>query len=504
MTFRIKHQDDQNTNNILRAIPILVLIIVISSLVSCMPPAATHTAESTATVETVSATTAPSITGTTISASAEVPTSTSPAGDTSFTFIANADARVEEEAPNVNDGNGRTLRVDGETDLDIESFIRFNVRGLSGAVTSARLRVYAPSSGSSNGPAVYPTDPVWVESDITWNTRPARIGDSIDNKDRIIGQSWVEYDVTSQIIQNGTFSFVLVADSNNGIAFSSREGDYPPELVITLGNDGQVISTPTLPAGPVVLVGAGDISSCDNDNDELTAQLLDAIPGTVFTTGDNVYEDGSTSQYAECYDPTWGRHKERTQPVPGNHEYHTPDAAGYFQYFNNIPSYYAYDLGDWRIYALNSEIDVSAESTQVAWLQDDLLRNPRQCVLAYWHQPRWSSGKKHGSDRDLETLWKVLYEAGAELVINGHEHTYERFAPMNATGEADPLGLREIVVGTGGKNHYEFKTPLPTSEVRDDTTYGVLKLTLHPTAYDWEFIPVAGATFTDRGSADCH
>ena len=262
--------------------------------------------------------------------------------------------------------------------------------------------------------------------------------------------------------------------------------------------------TSTPPVAPVVFVGAGDIASCDSDNDELTAQLLDSIEGTVFTTGDNTYNDGAYNQFIECYDPTWGRHKDRTKPVPGNHDYQTEGAEGYFRYFDNISSYYAYDLGSWRIYALNSEIDDSAESAQVAWLQADLTANPRRCVLAYWHAPRWSSGAVHGSDRTVRFLWRTFHEAGAELVVNGHEHNYERFAPMNAMGEADPLGLREIVVGTGGKGHYEFSTPLPASEVRDDTTYGVLKLTLYPTAYDWEFIPVAGATFTDSGSTDCH
>ncbi len=258
------------------------------------------------------------------------------------------------------------------------------------------------------------------------------------------------------------------------------------------------------PVPDVTFVGAGDISSCDNNNDELTAQLLDAIPGTVFTTGDNAYDSGTLTQFSNCYDPTWGRHKDRTKPIPGNHEYHTSGAAGYFKYFNNIPPYYAYNLGSWRIYALNSEIDVSANSAEVAWLQSDLAANPSNCVLAYWHQPRWSSGTHHGSNADYQTLWKILYEAGAELVLNGHEHNYERFAPMNAAGEADPAGLREIVVGTGGRNHYEFGTILPTSEVHDSSTFGVLKLTLRATGYDWEFVPVAGSTFTDSGSTDCH
>jgi 3',5'-cyclic AMP phosphodiesterase CpdA len=243
---------------------------------------------------------------------------------------------------------------------------------------------------------------------------------------------------------------------------------------------------------------------CDNDNDELTAQLLDNIPGTVFTTGDNVYDSGSPRQYSDCYDPTWGRHRDRTKPVPGNHDYGTAGAEGYFEYFNNIPSYYAYDLGSWRIYALNSEIDVSEDSAQVQWLQDDLAANPRQCVLAYWHTPRWSSGAVHGNDRTVRTLWRILYGAGAELVLNGHQHSYERFAPMDEQGQPVAQGLREFVVGTGGRSLYAFDPPLPGTEVRDNTSYGVLKLTLSDARYDWEFIPAAGSTFTDSGSEACH
>jgi hypothetical protein len=254
----------------------------------------------------------------------------------------------------------------------------------------------------------------------------------------------------------------------------------------------------------VILVGAGDIATCDREEDELTAQLLDSIPGTVFTVGDNAYVNGSYNEYINCYEPTWGRHKLRTKPVPGNHEYNTSGAAGYFQYFGNVPSYYAYDLGSWRIYALNSEINVSESSDQVKWLEEDLAANPSQCVLAYWHTPRWSSGAKNGSRADLQTLWQVLYDAGAELVINGHEHNYERFAALDESGVEVSEGLREIIVGTGGAGLYEFGTPLAASQVRDNTSFGVLKLTLRATGYTWEFVPAANSTFTDSGSSNCH
>jgi hypothetical protein len=435
-------------------------------------------------------------------------THTAPAESGPAVFAAEADARVRESHPGTNYGDDPTLHADGAGDPAIESFIRFTLTEVAGPIQSARLRLYVADNGTRDGPAVYATDNSWEEGSVTWKNRPTPTSEAADNKDRIGTNNWVEYDVTSLVASSGTYSFVLVADSSDGVIFSSREGEQPPQLVLNGHGSNASTAVPTvMPTGPaddIVLVGAGDISECDSDGDELTAQLLDSIPGTVFTTGDNSYESGTMSEYNNCYEPTWGRHKNRTKPVPGNHEYLTSGAAGYFQYFDNIPSYYAYDLGDWRIYALNSEIDASEDSPQVTWLQEDLAAHPAQCALAYWHRPRWSSGTHHGSKDDFQTLWQILYEAGAELVLNGHEHNYERFAEMNAEGAAVSSGLREIVVGTGGRDLYEFGSPLPASEVRNDSTLGVLKLTLRADGYDWEFIPVAGATFTDRGSGICH
>jgi hypothetical protein len=153
---------------------------------------------------------------------------------------------------------------------------------------------------------------------------------------------------------------------------------------------------------------------------------------------------------------------------------------------------------------LNTEIGIGEDSSQLKWLQADLAVNPRKCVLAYWHEPRWSSGSTHGNSLGKRTLWQTLYDVGAELVLNGHEHIYERFTPMDAEGQPDPLGLREIVIGTGGGPLYPLGPALPTTEVRNNSTYGVLKLTLHADSYDWEFVPVAGSTFTDSGSTQCH
>jgi hypothetical protein len=291
----------------------------------------------------------------------------------------------------------------------------------------------------------------------------------------------------------------------NHKSISRGQGSKPFTLLIMFLLIVSLAQTAPLQAeaASVVLVGAGDISTCDNSNDEATAKLLDNISGTVFTAGDNAYPGGTYTQFTNCYHPTWGRHKSRTKPVPGNHEYNTSGAAGYFKYFSNTPSYYAYNLGDWRIYALNSEIDVSSTSAQAKWLKNDLTANPKRCVLAYWHKPRWSSGSHYGSNSKYQTLWKTLYDAGAELVISGHEHHYERFKEMNASGTASSPGLREFVVGTGGASHYSFGSILSTSQVRNSSTYGVLKLTLNSTSYSWKFIPVAGKTFTDSGTTNC-
>jgi acid phosphatase type 7 len=294
------------------------------------------------------------------------------------------------------------------------------------------------------------------------------------------------------------------------------------ELVVTLlfalaargawGSSAQ--SAPVRPPEPdPVLVGAGDIASCDSGGDEKTAALLDTIEGTVFTLGDNVYPNGTAKQFLQCYDPSWGRHKARTRPVPGNHDYRTSGAAGYFGYFGGAAGdprtgYYAYDLGTWRVLVLNSNCrqvgGCGPGSAQEKWLLEDLAARPAPCTVAMWHHPRYSSGA-HGDDTDMRHLWKVLYDAGADVVLAGHDHTYERFAPQNPAGEADPArGIREFVVGTGGRSHYEFEKIDRDSEVRNNTTYGVLKLTLRPSSYDWEFVPVAGGTFRDSGSGTCH
>src|SRR6266540_2379052 len=263
---------------------------------------------------------------------------------------------------------------------------------------------------------------------------------------------------------------------------------------------------------PVTLVGAGNIASCKNTNDDATAALLDGVPGTVLARGDNAYDNGTLTQYNTCYNPSWGRHKARTQPAPGDRDYKTANASGYFGYFGAAAGdpkqgYYSYDLGGWHIIVLNSGspklVPTAATSPQVQWLRADLAAHPARCTLAYWHHPLFDS--KDNPYTTVRPLWDALYSAGVDVVVNAHYAFYERFAPQTPAGVADSaLGIREFVVGTGGAEHVNPDHIRANSQVRDGTTWGVLKLTLDSASYAWEFVPVAGQTFRDSGTGGCH
>ncbi len=268
------------------------------------------------------------------------------------------------------------------------------------------------------------------------------------------------------------------------------------------------------PTGPTaVLVGAGDIAACGSGNDERTAALVAAIPGTVFTTGDNVYESGTQAQFRRCYDPSWGRFRDRTYPAIGNHDALTLDGQPYFAYFGAAagPPYegwYSYQAGTWHVIVLNSNCRTvggcGEGSRQLTWLKADLAAHPDVCTLAIWHHPRFSSGE-HGDNPISDPFWQMLFSAHADLILNGHDHDYERFAPQTPAGLADPVdGIREIVVGTGGKSLRLFHNIAPNSEVRNASSYGVLRLDLAPGGYSWQFIGTSAGAFSDGGSAACH
>lgn len=274
----------------------------------------------------------------------------------------------------------------------------------------------------------------------------------------------------------------------------------------------------TTAEGSRTLVGAGDIAVCGTNWDAATAALVNgvlaAVAGSIaFTAGDNVYPDGSSIYYSDCYAPTWGTFRLRTRPVPGNHDYYNnPTAGGYFGYFGGqagpaARGWYKFDVGAWRVYSLTSECAQATTCfrSQYNWLKSDLATDPHQCALAIWHRPRFSSGVEHGSSTRMGPIFQLLYYNGAEIVINGHEHNYERFAPTDPAGVVNAAhGVRQWVVGTGGASLYGFAAALPASEVRNATSHGVLKLDLKAGSYDWQFLPVAGDTFTDSGSGTCH
>jgi 3',5'-cyclic AMP phosphodiesterase CpdA len=263
------------------------------------------------------------------------------------------------------------------------------------------------------------------------------------------------------------------------------------------------------------IVVAGDIAGCAWRGDESTARLVELIPGIVMTAGDNVYQTGTLRQFRRCYHPSWGRFRNRTRPVPGNHDVVTPGAAGYFQYFGwragpRRRGWYAFDAGAWRVYALNTNCRTiggcKEGSAELHWLRADLAAHPRRCVLAVWHHPRYSSGL-HGNRKASRAFLSALYEAGADIVVNGHDHIYERFAPARPNGTADPEhGIRQFIVGTGGAPLYRASRPFaPNSRRRISSRHGVLRLALEWDRYQWAFIPVrGGSSVRDRGASRCH
>jgi calcineurin-like phosphoesterase family protein len=284
------------------------------------------------------------------------------------------------------------------------------------------------------------------------------------------------------------------------------------------GGDDERVEPPERP-GAAKAIAVGDIAVCGAENDEATAELVAAEPeATLLALGDNAYFHGLKDEYESCYGPAWGAFKDRTRPVPGNHDYgyFHKDAAAYFDYFGAAAGewgrgYYSFDLGSWHLIALNSNCDAEMlggcgdGSAQGRWLRQDLQENAKSCTLAYWHHPRFSAGEEHGSDTTVAPFWQALYEAGADVVLSAHEHTYQRFAPQDPSGEPDEQrGIREFVVGTGGGELVELGEQLPTTEVQNDETFGVLQLTLFAGGYDWEFEPAGDGEFTDRGSGRCH
>lgn len=316
---------------------------------------------------------------------------------------------------------------------------------------------------------------------------------------------------------SGGESYTLVARNWPGKGFYTRSlaGDCVTVTSSLSGGTFTVDAWQSIPAdATVVVAGAGDLcgTACDQ-----TADLIASIdPTAVFTVGDNAYRSGTLAEFNTGYSPTWGRFKDKTRPVPGNHEYATPSASGYFDYFNGTgkdtgiagergKGYYSWDTGDWHFVAVNSDIDHAAGSAQLDWLAADLAASTKPCTAAYTHHPRYSSGE-HGDDPGMAPLVSILAGGATDVLIQGHDHDYERFAPVSASGHVDTTGgLRTFVIGTGGAELYTPRTTTAgPSEAFSDDTFGVGKFELSRTGYTFDFVPVAGKTFTDHVTGGCH
>ena len=321
-------------------------------------------------------------------------------------------------------------------------------------------------------------------------------------------QSWTHFaPITLTTAQDGSGLAVDVYQSSAASAGETFEVDG-----IELTEDAPPGAVPAA-AGDPTLLAASDIASCWSSGDEAVARMLDTMPGPIAVPGDTEQNRGSADEFAGCYDPSWGRHKPRTYPAVGDHEYKTPGATGYFNYFGAAAGdygkgWYSYDLGSWHIVVLNSNCanvgGCGAGSEQYEWLKDDLEQNGGDCIGAYWHHPLFSAGSLHGGLTRSRPFWNLLYQYGAEWALNGNDHAYQRFAPQTPTGALDrEAGMRQFIVATGGTRLDALGAPLPNTEVQNNTAFGVLQLGLHEASYDWEFVPQPGKTFTDSGATPC-
>lgn len=298
-----------------------------------------------------------------------------------------------------------------------------------------------------------------------------------------------------------------------GAACTAAPPASSPPASATATPAGTVFATESVPASPPEeafgLVGAGDIASCDSPGAAKTADLLAPFASSgqvIFTAGDNAYDRGTAAQLAQCFGPTWGRFKDRIRPAIGNHDALTDSGAPYYDYFGAAAGprgkgWYSYDLGRWHVVVLDANCGLVAcgkGSEQLTWLHADLAAHASRCTVAIWHQPLFSSGP-HGGDPAVRPFWDELYAAGAKIVVNGHDHDYERFAPQAPDGTPKDDGIREFVVGTGGASLYALRSRAANSLVWQGDTYGVLQLALTSKGYGWSFVPVAGSTFRDDG-----
>jgi hypothetical protein len=445
------------------------------------------------------------------------------AGAATTVFNPAADAYVSSSSPNSNYGTSTHLRAQGSSPT-YRSYLSFDVQGLSGQVTGAVLRLSPLASQNIDVRSV--SDNTWGETTIKYSNAPPVGGVAASSTAPYAGPpQWLYIDVSSLIQGNGLVSMALTSPTTSSTLrdFSSRNAgsSKAPQLVVQTASPGDNliaaagdIACPTTSSN--YNGGAGTSTACQQ---RATSELLlDPDLTAVLPLGDEQYEVGALSEFQTVYDSSWGRVNALSHPVPGNHEYQSSStASGYFDYFNGAGNptglagdrdkgYYSYDLGNWHLIALNSNCSkvggCGAGSVQELWLATDLATHPSSCILAYYHHPNFKSGNV--TTTLTPAFWQDLYLAGADVILNGHAPSYERFARQSLTGAADPnAGIREFVAATGGRYHYPLGTIAANSGVRDITSFGVLLMTLRPDGYDWRFQATPGGKFTDIGSDSC-
>jgi Calcineurin-like phosphoesterase len=462
-----------------------------------------------------------------------------------------ADSYVRADQPTANFGTLETLRVDG--DPVSVAYLKFDVQGLTTAPTRATLKVVSPISSTTPINAKSVADTTWTETGLTYNNAPA-VGGTVASDTPTTTNDVLSFDVTSLVQGNGLVSFALNTTSSTSKSPPSRENptvEYRPQLVVETGTTSTPTSTPTptstatTPAGSTVIAMAGDVAcgtteadyngglgTADKCRAKYTADLISSInPSRLFAMGDLQYNSGSLTDFNASYGDTrtatrsWGAFKSKTNPVVGNHEYGTGGAAGYFSYFGDAATplqpgcrkdcngYYSFNVAvassNWHIAVINGEctringgVGCAVGSPQYNWLKSDLEANAAtKCTAVLTHKPRWSSSSFYTAE--IQPLVDLMDANKVDLLLAGHAHSYERFAPQTASGSASSTGIRQITVGTGGRDSQGFGTVLPNSVIHKNHIFGVLKLMLSPTSYSWSYVPDPTTPFSDSGSGNC-
>ena len=445
-----------------------------------------------------------------------------------------ADSYVKSSTSGANYGTASTVQQNATSSAVAVSYLRFPAPPAN--VTKATVRLFSRSSGATRT-KLFTTTATWGEQTLTWANRPA-LGAQVGATGTLTAGQWTEADVTAAV-RAGVTSFGLTTTATATRYFDSREAANPPQLVLeySTATTGPTSSAPATSSAPTstaptssaptssaptssaptsapVIAAVGDIACAPGYTVGSTCQhkavadkiISDTAVSRVLALGDIQYEAGALSAFQNSYDKSWGPLKSKTKPVPGNHEYGTAGAAGYFDYFGALAGdrskgYYSFDVGAWHFVALNSERDITAGGAQVAWLKADLAAHPNKCVGAMWHKPRWSTGT-HGDHSAMAPFVQALYDARAEVILSGHDHDYERFYPLNPSGVRDDArGIVQIVSGEGGKNHYAV-AGRSTTAAKDSTSYGYARLTLHSDSADVAFVPAVGS-YRDAAKITC-